>query len=349
MAQNSPHTAVREDWLAQDKEDLLFPDMPIIDPHHHLWDRPGHRYLFAELFEDVRQGHKVQATVFVQSRSMYNADQAEELLKPVGEVEFANGVAAQSASGLYGDFRACAGIVGCCDLTAGDKLEAVLDEMIAAGGERFRGVRNQTAWHENAEIASNPVPPVPGLLGENAFRAGVRRLGRSDLTLDIWAYHTQLSEVEALARGCPDTSIILDHIGGPLGAGPYKGKADEVFAEWNASMTRIAKLPNVSVKLGGLAMRVGGFDFHLNDAPPTSEVLAKAWEPYFISVIEKFGVERCMFESNFPVDKGMVSYRSLWNAYKRMTGSFSASEKQQLFFATAARIYDLPVQPKGQF
>lgn len=349
MAGRSPHIPVREDWLAQEKEEVLFPDMPIVDPHHHLWDRPGHRYLFDELFDDARRGHHIQATVFVQSRSMYNIDQADDLLRPVGEVEFANGVAARSASGLYGSFRACAGIVGSCDLMAGDRVEAVLDRMVAVGGGRFRGVRNQTAWHEDPSIATNPVPPVKGLLLEPAFRDGARRLGARGLTLDVWAYHTQLAEFEDLARACPETTIILDHLGGPLGAGPYRGRREEVLADWRASMAKIADLPNVYVKLGGLAMGAGGFDFHLADQPPASEMLAATWDPYISVAIDRFGPSRCMFESNFPVDKGMVSYRSLWNAFKRLSQGFSASEKQDLFFSTATRVYKLGIQPEGEF
>ncbi|SCY74608.1 Predicted metal-dependent hydrolase, TIM-barrel fold [Rhizobium sp. NFACC06-2] len=349
MAGRSPHIAVRNEWLAQEKEEILFPDMPILDSHHHLWDRPGHRYLFDELLGDTRQGHNIQATVFVQSRSMYNIDLPDDLLRPVGEVEFANGVAAQSASGLYGSFRACAGIVGSCDLMARDRLEAVLDRVMAVGGDRFRGVRNQTAWHEDPSIATNPVPPVKGVLLEPAFRDGARRLGARGLTLDVWAYHTQLDEFENLARFCPETTIILDHLGGPLGAGPYRGRRDEVLVDWRASMAKIAELPNVCVKLGGLAMGAGGFDFHLADHPPASEMLAAAWEPYISFAIERFGAHRCMFESNFPVDKGMVSYRSLWNAFKRLTEGASASEKRDLFFLTAARVYKLGIEPKGEF
>jgi len=349
MAGNSPHIAVREEWLALEQEEVLFPEMPIVDPHHHLWDRPGQRYLFEELLADARQGHHIQATVFVQSRSMYNIDLQDDLLKPIGEIEFANGVAARSASGLYGSFRACAGIVGSCDLMAGDRIEAVLDRMTAVAGERFRGIRNQTAWHGDPAIATNPVPPVKGILLEPAFRAGARRLGARGLTLDVWAYHTQLSEFESLARSCPDTTIVLDHLGGPLGAGPYRGQRAEVLAEWRASMERIAKLPNVCVKLGGLAMGAGGFDFHLSDQPPSSELLVAAWDPYISFVVERFGTRRCMFESNFPVDKGMVSYRSLWNAFKLFSQGFSASEKQDLFFSTAARVYDLAIEPEGEF
>lgn len=348
MSKSSPHIPVRESWLALRREEPLFPHLPIVDAHHHLWDRPGQRYLFSDLLDDTNQGHNIRATVFMQSRSMYNADEADPAFRPVGEVEFANGTAAQSASGGYGHVRTCAGIVGFCDLMEGDRVEAILDRLVAAGGGRFRGVRNQTAWHADAEISSNPVPPVKGLLLEENVRTGAILLGKRRLTLDIWAYHTQLDEVYTLARHCPDTVIILDHLGGPLGVGPYAGKRDEVFAEWAASMARIAALPNVVVKLGGLAMRVGGFEFHNDALPPSSEQLSNAWAPYFERVIELFGAKRSMFESNFPVDKGMVSYGVLWNAFKRMTQSYSEAERFELFFGTAARVYALPIQLEDQ-
>lgn len=348
MFSNSPHIPMKEDWLSLWREEPLFPERPIIDAHHHLWDRPGQRYLFPELLEDVRQGHNVRGTVFVQCRSMYSADEVDASLKPIGEVEFANGVAAQSACGLYGDFRACAAIIGFCDLMNEARIESVLDRLIAAGGGRFRGVRNQTAWHADPVISSNPLPPVPGLLLEETFRRGARRLGQRGLTLDVWAYHTQLEEFEALARQCPDTTIILNHLGGPLGIGPYAGKHDDVFQDWSKRMARIAALPNVFVKLGGLAMRVGGFDFHLNAMPPSSDMLAQVWMRYFECVIHHFGPNRCMFESNFPVDKGMVSYGVLWNAFKRMTQSYSEAEKSDLFFGTAVRVYNLSIQAEGQ-
>ncbi|MCM2292638.1 amidohydrolase family protein [Allorhizobium sp. BGMRC 0089] len=348
MSKDSPHIPVVESWLALRREEPLFPQLPIVDAHHHLWDRPGQRYLFAELLDDANQGHNVLATVFIQSRSMYNSDEADPSLRPIGEVEFANGIAAQSASGVYSRLRACAGIIGFCDLMQPERAEAILDRLVAAGGGRFRGVRNQTAWHEDAAISSNPIPPVKGLLLEEKFRTSASLLGQRGFTLDVWVYHTQLDEVYALARHCPDTMIILDHLGGPLGVGPYAGRREEVFAEWAASMTQIANLPNVFVKLGGLAMRVGGFEFHSEPVPPSSELLAKAWAPYFERVIELFGPKRCMFESNFPVDKGMVSYGVLWNAFKRMTQSYSEAERLDLFFTTAARVYALPVQPEDQ-
>ncbi|MBI0535223.1 amidohydrolase [Roseomonas sp. KE2513] len=340
----SPHLPVREDWLAMVQEEILLPTLPIVDAHHHLWDRPGSRYLLEELLRDTGSGHDVRATVYIQARSMYRAEGPEEA-RSLGETEFANGVAAQSASGLYGPIRACAGIVGMVDLMQGDGVVPLLERHIRAGGGRFRGVRNQTAWHAAPEINSNPVPPRPGLLSEPAFRRGAARLAEHGLSLDVWAYHTQLDEVLALARALPDLTVVLDHCGGPLGAGPYRGRRAEVLAEWGGRVRLLAACPNVMVKLGGLGMAVGGFDFEHQDIPPTSEQLVAAWRPYLETCVEAFGAVRCMFESNFPVDKGSTGYVVLWNAFKHFAASASAEERTALFSGTAIRTYRLPPSP----
>jgi predicted TIM-barrel fold metal-dependent hydrolase len=193
------------------------------------------------------------------------------------------------------------------------------------------------------------VPPEEGVLRDEAFIAGVRGLAKRDLSLDVWAYHTQLAEVAALADACPDTLIVLDHCGGPLGAGPYRGRAGEVFADWSVGMAELARRPNLRVKLGGLAMRVGGFDFHQAPLPPSSERLAETWSPYILRCIELFGPRRCMFESNFPVDKGMVGYGVLWNGFKRIVATFSQDERAWLFHRTAMEAYrlDLSISETG--
>jgi predicted TIM-barrel fold metal-dependent hydrolase len=338
QASHTPHLPVRPEWLALRNEAILEPQLPIIDAHHHLWDRPGARYLFDELLSDLNSGHHVTATIFVQCRSMYRRH-APVPLQPVGEVEFINGIAAQSASGLYGDVAACAAIVGCADLMLGQDVAAVLEQLQAAGNGRLRGIRNSTAWHGDERIRSNPVQPPPGMLSDARFRSGVAQLARYGLSLDIWAYHTQLAEVHALAAAHPHTSIIVNHAGGPLGAGPYAGQREQVMPVWRAAMQQLAALPNVSVKIGGLGMPVGGYDFHLQPEPPSSQQLAQAWQPYVEFCIDSFGPQRCMFESNFPVDKGMFSYATLWNAFKRLSTQYSASERQALFSTTAARLY----------
>lgn len=336
--QSSPHLHVRDDWLALTQEQVLEPELPIIDAHHHIWDRNTGRYLFDELHADISAGHNVISTVFVQCRSMYSADR-EVAMKPVGEVEFINGLAARFASGAYGTARGCAAIVGFADLMLGSAVAPVLEALIAAGNGRLRGIRNTTAWHTNPNIRTNPVPPPSGMLLNENFQEAARLLPSYGLTLDVWAYHTQLDEVLALAKACPHTTIILNHVGGSLGAGPYKGRRREVLAEWMASMLNLAARPNVFVKIGGMGMSVGGWDFHLSSAPPTSELLAIAWRPYISAVIDMFEPQRCMFESNFPVDKGMFSYVSLWNAFKTLTRGMSGYERTCMFSATARKVY----------
>ncbi len=343
---DSRQIAIREAWLDQVREEILDPDLPIVDPHHHLWDRAGERYLLEDLLRDTGSGHDVRATVFVQCGAMCRADGPEER-RPLGETEFVNGVAAQSASGGYGPTRACAGIVGMVDLTLGDRVAPLLEEHLAAARDRFRGVRNRTAWHPSPEVRSNLVSPPPGPLADPAFRVGARRLAGFGLSLDIWAYHTQLAQVVELAQAVPELAIVLDHVGGPLGVGPFAGRRAEVFEAWRRDMLVLAACPNVAVKLGGLAMEVGGFDFHLRDLPPTSTELAEAWRPYVETCIEAFGATRCMFESNFPVDKGMCGYAVLWNAFKRLAAGASPVEKAALFAGTAMRIYRLDAARTG--
>ncbi len=336
------HLRVREDWLALGVEAALEPDRIIVDPHHHLWDlaAPGGRYLFPDLLADMNCGHDVRASVFVQCRAMYRASGPEEM-RPVGEVEFVNGVAAQAASGLYGRRAVCAGIVGFADLARGDRAEPILEALIRAGGGRLRGIRVPVVWHADASVLSSTAQPPKGLMLDARFQEGVRGLPRHDLSLDIWAYHTQMDEVESLARAAPGTTMIVDHLGGPIGVGAYAGRRDEVFAVWRASMARLAALPNVVMKVGGLGMRVGGFQFHEAPLPPTSAQLAVAWKPYVETAIDLFGAKRCMFETNFPVDKGMYSAGVYWNACKRLTSGASDQDKTALFSGTAMRVYRL--------
>jgi predicted TIM-barrel fold metal-dependent hydrolase len=336
---HSLHVPVREDWLALQSEPAVDPDLPLIDAHHHLWDRPGSRYLLPELAADLDSGHAVAATVYIQCRTAYRAD-GPDALRSAGEVEFAAEIAVRSGGG------ACAAIVGCADLRLGTGVAPVLEALIEAGGGRLRGIRNQTAWHPDPAIASNPVPPVPGLLTDDAFNLGVAALESHGLVLDVWAYHTQLGEVYDLARRHPRIPVVVDHCGGPLGAGPYAGKASEVFAEWRVGMAALSRLPNVRVKLGGLGLRVAGYAFHERPVPPTSTELADAWRAVILTCIDLFGPARCMFESNFPVDKGMFSYPVMWNAFKRLTRGFPAEERARLFSGTAAEVYGLP-QPEA--
>jgi predicted TIM-barrel fold metal-dependent hydrolase len=340
---SNPYLAVRQDWLDRRHEPILEPDLPIIDPHHHLWDRPDWRYVFEDLLADVTSGHNVRATVFVQARAMHRADGPEEM-KPLGETEFVNGAAAASASGIYGPSRLCHGIVGHANLRLGAAVTKVLEAHIRAAGDRFRGIRHIVAWDGDAELLNPGNPAPPHLLADAKFREGFFQLAPLGLTFEAWLYHPQIPELTALARAFPGTDIVLNHVGGPLGIGAYAGRHAEIFPKWAADIKALATCPNVSVKLGGLGMRINGFGFEKQPDPPSSETLAAAWKPYIDTCISAFGADRCMFESNFPVDKGSYSYPIFWNACKILARGASATEKADLFFNTAQRFYRLELQ-----
>jgi len=330
-----------EAWLAGNPpEPILEPELPIIDTHHHLWDRGGHRYFLPDFLADVATGHNVVATVFLECHSMYRAGGPAEM-RPVGETEFVTGQAAMSASGKYGPTRVAAGIVGFADLTLGDRVEPVLEAHLRAGGGRFRGVRHSAAWDASDVIGNSEAAGGPHLYRRAEFRAGLAHLTRLGLSLDAWVFHPQLGLVAELARAHPDANIILGHVGGVLGYGPYTGKEKEVFAAWRAQMTEVARCPNVSLKLGGMMMRLAAYDYRTQPKPPTSTELAALWGPYFEAGIELFGPSRCLFESNFPVDKMGIGWAALWNTFKRITAGASPAEKQAMFAGTARRVYRL--------
>lgn len=338
-----PHHFIDDEWLARRDEPVLDAARPIVDPHHHLWDRPHHRYLLPEILADLNTGHHVRGTVFVECSSMYRAD-GDPRMASVGEVEFVNGIGAMSASGVYGPVRVAAGIVGKVDLRLGSFAQEVLEACVARAPDRFRGIRHMAAWDASPEVSSLLRPPPKDLLLDPAFREGYAVLGRMGLSFDAWMYHPQLPQLIDLIDAVPDTPVVLNHLGGRAGLGPYAGRGDEVFKTWKASIRALAERPNVSVKLGGIGMRLGGFDFHERALPPTSEELAQAWGPYVQTCIEAFGPSRAMFESNFPVDKSCCTYRVLWNTFKRMAEGFSESEKADLFAGSAVRAYRLPAE-----
>lgn len=332
----------REDWLAQHSEEVIDPSRPIVDPHHHLWDRGGQRYMIEELSADIASGHNIVATVYVEARSMYRAT-GPEALRPVGEVEFANGAAAMSASGGYGPAAICAGIVGHANLLLGEAARTVLEAEIAAGQGRFRGIRHSSAFDADPDVGHMYTTRPKGLLLDPTFRKGFACLAPLGLSFDAWMFHPQIGELTDLACAFPDTKIVLDHCGGPVGLGRFANRREETFAVWKASIQEIAKCPNVVVKLGGLAMRLLGYDFHQRPKPPTSEQAATAWRPYIESCIEAFGPGRCMFESNFPPDKGQCSYQVIFNAFKRIAARYSEAEKTALFSKTATEVYRLGI------
>jgi len=328
-------------WLAQHREDALEPALPIVDPHHHLWTRPGNRYLLDDFLADARAGHNIRASVFVECGAFYRKG-ASELMAPVGQVEFANGVAAMAASGSYGDTLVCAGIVGTADLRAGAAAAEVLDAQIAAGGGRFRGIRFITKWDADEELNTGRYAPPRGLMQDKGFRAGFALLGPRKLSFDAMVYHPQHRELADLARAFPDTIIVLNHCGGLIAlTRTYLSRKDQAMADWRSSMAELAKCPNVHVKLGGLGMPYLGFGLEKLAAPASSERLAQAWGPVFEHCIEAFGPSRCMFESNFPPDRESCSYATLWNACKRVAARYSADEKRALFYGAAAKAYRL--------
>jgi predicted TIM-barrel fold metal-dependent hydrolase len=329
-------------WTQQRNEAALEPDLPIIDPHHHVWDDEERgRYLIHELAADVNSGHNVVATVFVEAGTMYRAD-GPVAMRPVGQNEFVNGIAAMSASGRYGKARLCAGIVGHADLMLGDEAKPVLEALIAAGGGRFRGIRHGLVWDTGnaAKFGRRQVPQHQAL--DPVFRKGFACLKPLGLSFEAWLFHPQLPDLVDLLRAFPDTTVIMNHCGGLLGIPPHDNRA-EVYKVWDANIRAVARFPNVNVKIGGLGMMYCGFDFQLRDMPPSSEELAAAWRPYVEACIDAFGPNRCMMESNFPVDKQTCGYGVLWNALKRITKNCSAAEKAALYRDTAARVYRLAV------
>lgn len=310
-------------------------DLAICDAHHHLWERLPNGYLLDDLLQDLRSGHNVVSTVAVECRYAYRKDGPEEL-RPVGETEFLESVARQVAADPTIKTRVAAAIVGHANLTLGDGVAAVLEEHMAASPGHFRGIRHSTIWDASDALRRDA---QQGLLADSHFRRGFAWLGKLNLSFDAWLYHPQLPELAALAQAFPDVPIILNHIAAPLGVGPYAGKRDEVFKVWRRGIAGLASCPNVVAKLGGVGSLRSGFDWHERAAKPSSAELATALRPYFEWCIENLGADRCMFESNFPVEKLSTSYVNLWNSFKRITQKYSAGERAALFHDTAAQVY----------
>jgi predicted TIM-barrel fold metal-dependent hydrolase len=332
-----------EQWLARAAPEApLEPELPIVDPHVHYWHhKSGYKYFVEEFARDVAaSGHKVEATVFVECNAMYRAHGPEHL-KPVGETEFAVGQAAMAASGKYTSCRAAARIVAFADLALGERTREALEAHREAANGRLAGIRQRAKWDPDPVVRGPVCADRPHLYLEPAFIAGVRLLGEMDLTFDASIFHPQLPDVAALARACPETRIVVIHSGSPVGHSAYAGKEAEVHANWLAGMKALAQCPNVSIKMGGLLMCLGNFDFTTAEAPPSSEQLAALWRPYIEPCIELFGAGRCMVSSNFPVDKAGVPYGVMWNMFKRLAAGCSAEEKRMLFAGTAKRVYRL--------
>ena len=347
-------------------EPIIEPGLPIVDAHHHLWlmrpadlaqlqrmdsafdhalmpvYRRNARYLLDEYLVDVNGGHNIRASVFMEAYAMYRVHGPPQL-RSTGEVEFANGVAAMSASGAFGPVQVCAGIVGSgAALSLGDGVEPVLRAHIRAGGGRYRGVRAEIAHDADRRVLGRDVPYVAV---DEKFRVGLRWLQKLGLSFDVWALEPQLPEVIELARAFPETQIIVNHSGTPIGVGRFAGQRQARFPIWHSNMRALAACENVVVKLGGLGLPLCGFESFMANPPASSATLANEWRPYVHTCIEAFGTHRCMFESDFPVDAGTCSYAVLWNAFKRLAAGASQREKTALFSGTATRVYRLDVNP----
>lgn len=322
-------------WLDSVFEDVVDPDAPIIDPHHHLWPAGGSLpYGLADLEADLGSGHHVVDTVFVECGAAYDRS-AGDAFAPVGETTFVTGEAERSGRTVMG------GIVAHADLRDAEHLDAVLDAHDAAGRGRFRGIRHAGSHALHPEVLTIPGGAPAGLYADSAFRAGVARLGERGLTYDTWHYHYQNRDFLELAQAVPGTTLVLDHFGTPLGVGPYASQREQIFQQWKSDIADIAACENVVAKIGGLAMPDNGFGWHTADRPPTSDEFIEAQGRYYLHTIEQFGPERCMFESNFPVDRFSLSYRTVWNAFKKLVADFSADERDAMLRGTAARVYRL--------
>jgi len=333
MAKYTPGT---QEWLDQVTEEIIEPDRRIIDPHHHLWYGKGvPDYLLEDLWSDTGSGHRVEKTVFVETDTCYR-DTGPAHLACVGETEFAVQVAEESENGGAGK-SVISAIVGHADLLLAEGVEEVVQEHIAAARGRFRGIRHIASRDSNLEAAKRWA--TEDLYKNEKYRQGARTLGKLGLTQDCWHLHHQNRSFLSMARAVEGTTIILNHFASPVGIGPYAGHQDEIFAEWRRDISEIAKCPNVVAKLGGLAMPVNGVGWSERETPPTSDEVVETHRRYYLHAIESFGPERCMFESNFPVEKASVSYVIIWNAYKKMVLDFSEDEKDLLFYRTAERVY----------
>ena len=340
----SPHLPVRQEWLNQHIEDPILPNIPIIDPHHHLWDVGFGRYYIEELLEDINSsGHNILSTVYIMSSSntkIYSKDGLEEF-KPLTEIEFATSEGKRADLIPNNKVKVNASIVGSVDLTYGNKLQPVLEKAVNISEGRLKGIRMLLASHIDPRISSGAVKSDLGLMLHPNFIDGAKCIENANLSLDFWIYHTQLNEMEKIARSLPDLTIILNHIGGPIHLGEYEGKQAATHREWRSAMMRLSRIPNINVKLGGLGMAVNGAKFHNNKFPPNSVQLSDVWKPWIYETIDMFGFDRCMFESNFPVDKGSCSYGALWNAFKILAKDMSDDEINKLFSKNAAKIYKI--------
>jgi len=277
-------------------------------------------------------------TVFMECGASYRKDGPDHL-KPVGETVFVAEASERmkAAGGPY-----IAALVAHADLRlAPALLDEVLDAHEAAAKGLFRGIRHAGSRDNSGATLRIPGHAPPRLYHEPDFQWGVRHLGERGLTYDTWHYHHQNRDYLALAKACPETTMILDHFGTPIGIGPYEGKRDEIFEVWKDDMAAIAECQNVFAKLGGLAMPDNGFGWDKRDVPPGSDEVVAEHKRWYDHMIALFGPERCMFESNFPMDRWSMSYVVYWNAMKKIAAPYPEAAKAALFAGTARKVYSV--------
>ena len=341
MTEPSPPTPGSTAWLNQVIEAPLDPERPLIDPHHHLWTGGAGRqpYQLAQLWADTGSGHRVDKTVFIECRASYRSDGPAHL-RPLGETEFVARIARASRDG--GGGALIAGIVGHADLRLPvPQLTDLLQAHAAAADGLFRGIRHAGACDPQPEALSIPGRAPPGLFADADFRHGLALLGELGYTYDSWHYHHQNADFAALARAVPTTTLVLDHFGTPLGVGRFAGQRAAVFAQWQRDIEAIAACPNVVAKLGGLAMPDNGYGWHQRALPPSSDEVVEAQAAWYHHAIACFGPARCLFESNFPVDRRSLGYGVYWNAMKKLAAAYPAADQQAMFHDNAARVYRL--------
>ena len=336
----------QQEWLDQVTEEIVDQDLEIIDPHHHLW--PGtprtdgvsadNRYLLEDLWNDTQSGHNLVKTVFVECGQGY-FESGSEAMKPVGETRFVVEVAEEAKQDI--SKAQIEGIVGHADMMLGESAREVLEAHLEEGKGRFKGIRHGASWDESDEIRNSHSNPIQSIYLDDEFQKGIEQLDALNLTLDAWNYHKQIKELTELAKCFPNLKIVQNHFGGPLGIGPYAGRREEVFSVWQESIAELAERDNVVIKIGGLAMPINGWGWHKRELPANSDEFIESHGRYYLHAIKCFGVERCMFESNFPVDKRSISYPVLWNGFKKIVEDFSTEEKEYLFYKTAAEFYSL--------
>jgi len=323
-------------------EKILDPDIPIVDSHHHLFDLPNNRYLIDEYLDDVDAGHNIIASIYCETQSFKRKD-GPEWMRPLGEVEFANGVGAMTASGHYGDCQVCAGIIGHANMTFGSKIGELLDASLSIAPNRFRGVRHVTLDYPDDRPFKYIMTykPPSGILETEGFPLALAELDKRGLTFDVAVFDPGLPRITELVDQFPNLTFVLNHLGIAIGVDMNADEKAEVFKRWSADLKMLAERPNVVCKIGGLGMPNWGFGFENRMDEVTYLELAKAWQPFVETGIEAFGPNRCMLESNFPPDGRSAGFVPVWNAYKYILRGYSVSEKTSLFSQTASRIYRL--------